>query len=88
MASSIESEQGNNSDIASGNYCSDCAHNKNEHSIGKCYGLNFNGTVYSNCLCKKFINNFTIKATIYENTIAKNREGETKRFIPTFRKVS
>lgn len=38
-------------DLISGEFCV-CGHLISEHFMGECGGLDFNGTVWSNCRCK------------------------------------
>lgn len=51
-------------DIMNKKACSNCLHSANEHGEGKCYGLDYNGTVYSACKCKNLSFELKIRVNV------------------------
>lgn len=71
---------GDFTDILSGKFCSNCFHEFKKHSAGKCYGLEYNGTVWSACNCRNFKNEvrITTKVEIPEEKKLEKRKEESK----------
>lgn len=70
-----ESRLGNDQEVAQGIACSDCRHILNEdHDENNCYGLDFNGSAWVACKCKRFKSGFDIKVAIYESTSKKAQQ--------------
>lgn len=60
----IISKQATDLDLALGLFCTNCLHDLKEHSIGKCYALENNGSVWIACNCKSFKNELKMKAKV------------------------
>lgn len=50
ISETIQSEE----DILIKDWCT-CSHTLSEHTLGKCYGLDFNGTVWIACNCTNIV---------------------------------
>lgn len=61
---SIASEIRTNQDVLNKTACANCLHDAIEHDKYKCYGLDFNGTTYSSCQCKKLSFEYKIKVAV------------------------
>ena len=75
---SIVSQVASLEDVISGEFCADCLHHKSEFSSGKCYGLDFNGTVYSSCRCRVFNSTVSMKTKVYEIHNSPNKPRDSK----------
>jgi hypothetical protein len=95
----IASRLGTDNEVANGLACSDCRHILNEdHNLENCYGLDFDGSSWISCKCKRFKSGFDIKVDIYEDSSKKTKPESNsskvsngnlqKTFIPTFKKIS
>lgn len=65
-------------DEFSGLFCT-CKHLLKEHSVGKCYALDFNGTVWSSCDCTKVkIYQFKVKTNVFIELPGDRRDSNTE----------